>query len=394
MKRNKKRLFIVAGLLLSALLYCFIPTAASAVFGDIDGDGEISAVDARIILRVSASLQTLDKTHDEWGVFGDVNNDGEITAVDARLILRASAQLSELILPDTSTQTDSSSLTQSTGEKKSTRPTSTRPLTEFPTLPTSKPATTTTLPATTTIPLTEIVSIFNEAANELKDYKEKIDIENENIAYFKLEKFDIPFYLQPLFDLMFTEEDYNAIFMPNETSDTTELSFAEGKNIDPKSSIKSFAEALPRAEEKTLSELKSSALKSGTYVTDTQGNTQITLKLKTESGKSFDYAPVNHNSCMDTMFSVSNEYFGAMPMSDMKIEYHDAVIDAVINKDGKITYLKYVLPIKLEGKLDLGSLADPEKEPGLIGIKLGMGLTVKTTRIYNFTYPETEIETE
>ncbi len=62
------------------------------LLGDLDGNGEITAVDARIALRASASLDKLN----EWQTLAaNVNNDGDLTAVDAREILRASASLQD-----------------------------------------------------------------------------------------------------------------------------------------------------------------------------------------------------------------------------------------------------------------------------------------------------------
>lgn len=58
--------------------------------GDVDGDGEVLAKDARLALRASAKLETLDA---EQTKAADVNEDGKILAGDARQILRFSARL-------------------------------------------------------------------------------------------------------------------------------------------------------------------------------------------------------------------------------------------------------------------------------------------------------------
>lgn len=55
--------------------------------GDADGDGLISAADARLALRYSASLDTL------IPLSAEVTNDGKITSADARQILRVAAKL-------------------------------------------------------------------------------------------------------------------------------------------------------------------------------------------------------------------------------------------------------------------------------------------------------------
>ena len=66
------------------------PTAFELLTGDADGDGKVTAADARIVLRVSARLETLDP-----GRAGlcDLDDDGKITAADARTVLRISARL-------------------------------------------------------------------------------------------------------------------------------------------------------------------------------------------------------------------------------------------------------------------------------------------------------------
>lgn len=57
---------------------------------DINGDGRISAADARLLLRVSARLETLNGV---YGMAANTNSDGRITSFDARKILRVSAKL-------------------------------------------------------------------------------------------------------------------------------------------------------------------------------------------------------------------------------------------------------------------------------------------------------------
>ncbi len=61
--------------------------------GDVDGDGRVTAADARVILRRSAQLITLTMEQD---ALADVNKDGQVTATDARIVLRYCAGLGEL----------------------------------------------------------------------------------------------------------------------------------------------------------------------------------------------------------------------------------------------------------------------------------------------------------
>ncbi len=60
------------------------------VMYDVNGDGNINAVDARIALRASAKLEVLEGSH---FTAADIDKDGKITAIDARKILRKAAKL-------------------------------------------------------------------------------------------------------------------------------------------------------------------------------------------------------------------------------------------------------------------------------------------------------------
>lgn len=61
--------------------------------GDVDGDGKITAADARQILRRAAKLIKFTMEQD---ALADVDNDGKVTAMDARIVLRVSAGLETL----------------------------------------------------------------------------------------------------------------------------------------------------------------------------------------------------------------------------------------------------------------------------------------------------------
>lgn len=63
---------------------------SSVVSGDADGDGKITASDARLVLRYSASLENL--SSDRLSLC-DMNSDGKVNSLDARIILRKAAKL-------------------------------------------------------------------------------------------------------------------------------------------------------------------------------------------------------------------------------------------------------------------------------------------------------------
>ncbi len=62
--------------------------------GDVDGDGKLSAADARLALRKSVGLEDYKDGSDEF-IACDVDFDGKVSAADARLILRASVGLED-----------------------------------------------------------------------------------------------------------------------------------------------------------------------------------------------------------------------------------------------------------------------------------------------------------
>ena len=57
---------------------------------DIDKDGEVTAADARLALRIAVRLDTVD---DITKAAADVDGDDQITAADARLALRIAVRL-------------------------------------------------------------------------------------------------------------------------------------------------------------------------------------------------------------------------------------------------------------------------------------------------------------
>ncbi len=64
------------------------PMETDFILGDANGDGKISAVDARIVLQVTAGILNLP---DNQKQNLDINNDGRVSGLDARIILQISA---------------------------------------------------------------------------------------------------------------------------------------------------------------------------------------------------------------------------------------------------------------------------------------------------------------
>ncbi len=71
-------------------VYKFAVSNKNHLQGDMNGDGKITASDARTVLRYSAKIEIPDENQAK---IADVNSDGRITASDARKILRVSAKI-------------------------------------------------------------------------------------------------------------------------------------------------------------------------------------------------------------------------------------------------------------------------------------------------------------
>lgn len=83
---------IISIVFVIALLICSAPfvLAEGGMMGDVDLNGKVDAVDARILLRAAAKLDDL---AEDRAIYADVTSDNAINAEDARLVLRAGAKL-------------------------------------------------------------------------------------------------------------------------------------------------------------------------------------------------------------------------------------------------------------------------------------------------------------
>ena len=91
MKRTKIKITS----LICAVALCltgFSLSAAAFIPGDVNGDGSISAEDAREILRFSVGAQPMTE---EMKIFADIDGDGTVGAGDARLALRTAIGLAQ-----------------------------------------------------------------------------------------------------------------------------------------------------------------------------------------------------------------------------------------------------------------------------------------------------------
>ncbi len=87
-----KRKAIIAGILAVLLILCALPFAAAQTRGDADGDGKVTAADARLILRAAVGLEEI-KAGSATYTACDLDSDGKLTAADARTALRIAVGL-------------------------------------------------------------------------------------------------------------------------------------------------------------------------------------------------------------------------------------------------------------------------------------------------------------
>ena len=84
-------LFLALVMLVTAIPFAAITASAADLKGDVDGNGQVTAIDARYILRYVAGLETLS---DSQLALADMDKNDTVTAIDARFILRQVAGLS------------------------------------------------------------------------------------------------------------------------------------------------------------------------------------------------------------------------------------------------------------------------------------------------------------
>lgn len=81
---------IAKAIVVSTMSVCGVDYVEPIIKGDVNGNGKITADDARKALRASARFENLNEKEKSAA---DINGDGKVTADDARSILRKSARL-------------------------------------------------------------------------------------------------------------------------------------------------------------------------------------------------------------------------------------------------------------------------------------------------------------
>ncbi len=200
MKRIKYLALTSAVTLATAAVFAGTSAAgALPAFGDMNGDGKVTASDARIILRHAARLENIE---DSLLPAADADGDGRISASDARMVLRYAAKLIDKMDGEEkySKTADNSESEKTTTEKPTSttaEPTDevTRP-TDETTNPTENPTETTTKNGeVSTNPTDEIDSsyekMYSEVLNTYRNAFANNYYPNEDKSIWEEDEFDI-----------------------------------------------------------------------------------------------------------------------------------------------------------------------------------------------------------
>ena len=99
LQKTRKTTLIILIALTALLMFTFGAFAAEAFSkGDVSGDGNVTAEDARLALRAAVGLEHFEAGSKQFNA-ANADGDASITASDARLILRAAVGLEDFSKP-------------------------------------------------------------------------------------------------------------------------------------------------------------------------------------------------------------------------------------------------------------------------------------------------------
>ena len=182
MKTSKLTIAITAIL----LGVCFVISASAYSLGDVNGDGNIRAGDARKALRFAADLDT--PTSEEFAA-ADINHDGLVRAGDARTILRISADLDSI--ENYTVDTPVSEVTDVIETTSVTVPEETTTVIEETT---TEPVETTTEPVETTTAPVETTTVVEETTTAVEPRTDIPTAEEVGLKYYEKYYIDIDIY--------------------------------------------------------------------------------------------------------------------------------------------------------------------------------------------------------
>ncbi len=363
---KKKRILVLSVILiLSVIIACAsLNAGAASIFGDINKDGKITAVDARILLRVSAGLETItapDEDYYVYFVYGDFDFDYKVTAIDARILLMHSAGLRGLVMPEYPTgvyTTEELKVTSKvfkneeltavlrTTEKEET---TTEPLTEEP---------------TTAEPKDEVVDATPEEI--LNNYKDVMKIAKKDKPGFKAYSY---IYApagsadrQVNGNWLYANAVINLLSLQNKNI-AEKLGKKDTVKIDKDSSMDEFP-LFNNESGCLLSDV--SAIKTAKKTKLANGNTRLEITLKEEKNPEPTPAgadtPLSNTGAMFDTASITkiraevSKFFDKLKWNDSDIKYdcdityHDCKATLEYNSNNEIVSLEQNLVSRLEGR--------------------------------------------
>lgn len=225
-----------------------------------------------------------------------------------------------------------------TPAEPTTKPGATQPATTRPA--TTKPATTkpdTSIKAPVNGSKAQIVSFYNQYANELRNYSDKVTVQKTDGTVTVINSISGGALVKNLAKDM----------LPNDYTAKPTMTFVNGKSGDT-----SLARHLPRGKQSKMSVLQPEGVASATCV-PSGGGWKVTIALKPESVDQLSGVPKYTAQCMDTL-SLTDDALKPFTLQSANVTYSNCKIVAEMDSLGRITKLDVSTPATITGKLKYG----------------------------------------
>ncbi|MCL2513027.1 MAG: dockerin type I repeat-containing protein [Oscillospiraceae bacterium] len=335
-----KKAIIFISAFFALLLLVFTHLTASAAFsrGDVNNDGALDAVDARLILRHVAKLDTLTGAALKAA---DADGSGEVDAGDARIVLRVTAKLQKL--PDISGDSEDAATMEKETEKKTAAKPETTKREPFVTRP--RPTEAATEPQSVAAPSTDIVKVvekYNKAANDTKNYMGKVKVTKLDGSYIEITRMPTSYaWLKPIV--------YG--LLPNDYPRAPETrEFNKGKSLGiSRISLNGF---IP-PEQLSAVNLGAAGVESAKFTPKANGSGTYDIILKPEVMDGF--APPTYNGQAAEYLDIIDEDIEPFQFLDGTVAYAGTTITVEVNKDGLMTKYYATVPVVMKGNFGYGA---------------------------------------
>ena len=225
-----------------------------------------------------------------------------------------------------------------TPAEPTTKPGATQPATTRPA--TTKPSTTkpdTSIKAPVNGSKAQIVSFYNQYANELRNYSDKVTVQKSDGTVTVINSISGGAVVKNLAQNM----------LPNDYTAKPTMTFVNGKSGDT-----SLARHLPRGKQSKMSVLQPEGVASASCVPN-GGGWKVTIALKPESVDQLSGVPKYTAQCMDTL-SLTDDALKPFTLQSANVTYSNCKIVAEMDSLGRITKLDVSTPATITGKLKYG----------------------------------------